>query len=108
MKRKRSKSPIEIGSGSSSRAGGNIGGASSSAAHNRSTPLNNDCDSLNLNNKGPSTTRQRTSADKFDAFGTFMATSLTDLPERKALELVEKFTSEIVKALLSKFNEDRN
>lgn len=101
LKRKRSKSPIEIGSGSSSRAGG----LHISASHNRSTPLNNDCDSSNLNNKGL-LARVRTPADKFDAFGTFIATSLTDLPERKALELVEKFTSEIVKALLSKVTEE--
>lgn len=37
---------------------------------------------------------------KFEAFGNFVASSLTDLPETKALELVERFTSELVKALV--------
>ncbi|XP_031635920.1 uncharacterized protein LOC116348876 [Contarinia nasturtii] len=46
-----------------------------------------------------STPRNPSSA-KFEAFGNFVATSLVDLPETNALELVEKFTSEIVKALI--------
>lgn len=41
------------------------------------------------------------SSAKFDAFGNFVATSLIDMPERMALELVEKFTSEIVKSLIA-------
>lgn len=50
--------------------------------------------------------RIRTSADKFEAFGNFVVSALTDLPERKALELVENFTSELVKALLNKDNDN--
>lgn len=38
---------------------------------------------------------------KFEAFGNFVVSSLTDLPEPRALELVEKFTSELVKALIT-------
>lgn len=38
---------------------------------------------------------------KFEAFGNFVASSLTDLPETKALELIEKFTSELVRTLIT-------
>ncbi|GAB0099231.1 uncharacterized protein DMENIID0001_150790 [Sergentomyia squamirostris] len=38
-------------------------------------------------------------ADKFNAFGHFMATSLAEMPENKALELVAKFTIQLVNAL---------
>lgn len=41
-------------------------------------------------------------SDKFNAFGTFIASSLQDLPETKALEIIEKFTNEIVRALIQK------
>lgn len=41
------------------------------------------------------------SAAKFEAFGQFISSSLIDLPEKNALELVEKFTSEIVKTLIA-------
>lgn len=46
-------------------------------------------------------TPKNPSSAKFEAFGNFIATSLIDLPETNALELVEKFTSEIVKALIT-------
>lgn len=39
---------------------------------------------------------------KYAAFGNFVASSLLDLPQNTALELVERFTSELVKALLQK------
>lgn len=39
--------------------------------------------------------------DKFRAFGQFVASSLIDLPEKSALELVEKFTREIVQTLIA-------
>lgn len=45
-------------------------------------------------------TRNPSSA-KFDAFGNFIASSLIDLPEKNALELVEKFTTEIVRSLIA-------
>lgn len=38
--------------------------------------------------------------DKFDAFGKFLSASLGELAETKALELIERFTSDIVKALI--------
>lgn len=41
------------------------------------------------------------SSAKFEAFGKFVASSLIDLPEKSALDLVEKFTSEIVKTLIA-------
>lgn len=52
------------------------------------------------------TSRRRTaeknpSSAKYEAFGTFVSSSLIDLPEKNALELVEMFTSEIVKALIA-------
>lgn len=49
---------------------------------------------------------RHTYSDKYEAFGNFIATSLTDLSEEKALKLVEKFTGDIVKALLSQVNEN--
>uniref|UniRef100_A0A905ATH8 MADF domain-containing protein n=1 Tax=Glossina morsitans morsitans TaxID=37546 RepID=A0A905ATH8_GLOMM len=44
---------------------------------------------------------------RYAAFGNFVSSSLQDLPQNAALELVEKFTSEIVKSLLEK-SEDFN
>lgn len=41
------------------------------------------------------------SAAKFEAFGHFIGSSLIDLPEKDALELVEKFTCEIVRTLIA-------
>ncbi|KAL5274053.1 hypothetical protein ACFFRR_000670 [Megaselia abdita] len=40
-------------------------------------------------------------SEKFEAFGKFLSTSLCDLPESKALELVQKFTNDLVKAFLA-------
>lgn len=40
-------------------------------------------------------------SEKFEAFGKFLSTSLCDLSENKALELVQKFTSDLVKAFLT-------
>lgn len=37
---------------------------------------------------------------KFEAFGTFVSDSLQDLPDVRALEMIDKFTSEIVQALI--------
>ena len=48
----------------------------------------------------PTSRPRRSRCDKFEAFGNFVVSSLTDLPERKALELLEKFTGDIVQALL--------
>lgn len=42
---------------------------------------------------------------KYNAFGSFVSSSLMDLPQKMALELVEKFTSDIVKALTMKMDE---
>lgn len=41
-------------------------------------------------------------SQKFDAFGKFMTSSLIEMPPEKALLLVEKFTSDIVKVLIEK------
>ncbi|XP_055904297.1 uncharacterized protein LOC129940082 isoform X2 [Eupeodes corollae] len=43
-----------------------------------------------------------TRVQKFDAFGKFVTSSLIELPPDKALKLVEKFTSDIVKVLIEK------
>lgn len=40
------------------------------------------------------------SSDKFNAFGLFLTSSLLDMPENKALGLIEKFTNDIVRALI--------
>uniref|UniRef100_A0A1I8M6T7 MADF domain-containing protein n=1 Tax=Musca domestica TaxID=7370 RepID=A0A1I8M6T7_MUSDO len=42
--------------------------------------------------------------NKYNAFGNFIASSLLDLPQKMALELVEKFTSDIVRALTTKMD----
>lgn len=39
--------------------------------------------------------------NKFEAFGNFVASSLADLPEINALELIEKFTGELVTSLIN-------
>lgn len=44
------------------------------------------------------------SAAKFEAFGKFISSSLIDLPEHSALQLVEKFTTEIVRTLIQSKN----
>lgn len=36
---------------------------------------------------------------KFEAFGSFLSNSLQDLPQHKALAMIDRFTSEIVRAL---------
>lgn len=46
-------------------------------------------------------TEKSPSSAKYQAFGNFISTSLIDLPEQNALELVELFTSEMVKALIA-------
>lgn len=43
-------------------------------------------------------------SDKFEAFGNFVTASLQDLPENKSLEIIEKFTNEIVRALIENWN----
>lgn len=43
-----------------------------------------------------------TRVQKFDAFGKFVTSSLIELPPEKALKLVEKFTSDIVRVLIEK------
>lgn len=43
-------------------------------------------------------------SDKFEAFGNFVTASLQDLPENKSLEIIEKFTNEIVRALIENWS----
>lgn len=43
--------------------------------------------------------RNHHSSHKFEAFGSFVNNSLQDLPQHKALAMVERFTSELVRAL---------
>lgn len=45
----------------------------------------------------PSKTSKKT--EKFQSFGQFVAASLSDLPEEKALDLVEKFTLQLVRVM---------
>lgn len=37
--------------------------------------------------------------DKFEAFGNFMAAALSEMTDEKSLDLIEKFTVEIVQAI---------
>lgn len=50
------------------------------------------------------TQKQHHSADKYNAFGAFVTASLLDMPENNALALIEKFTNEIVRALIDNSN----
>ena len=45
---------------------------------------------------------------KYTAFGNFISSSLMDLPASIALELVEKFTSDVVKALMEKAEQEQH
>ncbi|XP_073826861.1 jing interacting gene regulatory 1 [Musca autumnalis] len=54
------------------------------------------------NNAPPKMPRLSPRENKYNSFGNFIASSLLDLPQKMALELVEKFTSDIVKALTMK------
>ncbi|XP_013099608.2 protein kinase 4 isoform X1 [Stomoxys calcitrans] len=53
-------------------------------------------------NNFPKQMRLSPRENKYNAFGNFISSSLLDLPQKMALELVEKFTSDIVKALTAK------
>lgn len=44
--------------------------------------------------------KEHKASDKFEAFGNFVSASLQDLPENKSLEIIEKVTNEIVRALI--------
>ncbi|XP_037036440.1 uncharacterized protein LOC119074416 [Bradysia coprophila] len=50
--------------------------------------------------KMPKLHKAHRTSDKFEAFGNFVTASLQDLPENKSLEIIEKFTNEIVRALI--------
>lgn len=45
---------------------------------------------------------------KFEAFGSFVHNSLQDLPQEKALAMINRFTSEIVRALIAYHAESSN
>ena len=47
-------------------------------------------------------------SEKYDAFGKFLAHSFCDLDEDKALKLVEKFTAEVVRALIDNHNKNNS
>lgn len=86
------------------------GDNSTTAVGNSVIPIDSESQSSIQNNsymrRVPYKKSRHTFSDKYEAFGNFIATSLTDLSEEKALKLVEKFTGDIVKALLSQANEE--
>lgn len=63
----------------------------------RSLLADDDCSGKNLEGKIP---KIHQPSHKFEAFGSFVSHSLQDLPEQKALGIVDRFTSEIVKSLI--------
>lgn len=78
------------------------GGGSSSRKMTSNSMINADSESQS-SLQHPSSFHPKyyqSSMAKFEAFGNFVVSSLTDLPEPRALELVEKFTSDLVKALI--------
>lgn len=69
---------------------------------NSTIALDSESEELSMHNQSyKRSSPKNPSSAKFEAFGTFVASSLIDLPETNALELVERFTSEIVKALIA-------
>lgn len=68
---------------------------------NQTIALDSDSEISTHNHSYKRTLLKNPSSAKFEAFGHFMASSLIDLPEKDALELVEKFTSELVKTLIA-------
>lgn len=99
--------PTVNGDGSSG-GGGPADGSSSSRKINLNSIMHADSESQS-SLQHPSSFHPkyyRSPIAKFEAFGNFVVSSLTDLPEPRALELVEKFTSDLVRALIaSKSNE---
>lgn len=83
--------PIPMTNGDSSQ---NIGA-------NQTIALDSESEISTHNQSYKRSSSKNPSAAKFEAFGHFIASSLIDLPEKDALELVEKFTSEIVKTLIA-------
>lgn len=80
------------------------------AGANSVVPIDSESQSSIQNNsymrRVPYKKSRHTFSDKYEAFGNFIATSLTDLSEEKALKLIEKFTGDIVKALLLQANQN--
>lgn len=70
-------------------------------ASNQTIALDSESEVSTQNHSYKRASPKNPSSAKFEAFGHFLASSLIDLPEKNALELVEKFTSEIVKSLIA-------
>lgn len=68
---------------------------------NQTIALDSESEMSTPNQSYKRTSLKNPSSAKFEAFGNFVASSLIDLPEKNALELVERFTSEIVKTLIA-------
>lgn len=68
---------------------------------NQTIALDSESEVSTQNQSYKRTLSKNPSSAKFEAFGNFVSMSLLDLPEKNALALVEKFTSEIVKSLIA-------
>lgn len=77
------------------------GDISQNTAANQTIALDSDSEISTHNQSYKRNSSKNPSSAKFEAFGRFVSSSLIDLPEKNALELVEKFTSEIVKSLIA-------
>lgn len=78
------------------------GDTNHNAGDNQTIALDSESEmSIAQNQSYKRTLPKNPSSAKFEAFGKFVASSLIDLPEKNALDLVEKFTSEIVKTLIA-------
>lgn len=69
--------------------------------NNSTIALDSDSEVSTQNQSHRRSSQKNPSHAKFEAFGSFIASSLIDLPEKNALELVERFTREIVKTLIA-------
>lgn len=77
------------------------GDCNQNLGNNSTIALDSDSEVSTQNHSHRRSSQKNPSHAKFEAFGSFIASSLIDLPEKNALELVERFTSEIVKTLIA-------
>lgn len=77
------------------------GDSNPNMASNQTIALDSESEMSTHNHSYKRSTPKNPSTAKFEAFGHFIASSLIDLPEKDALELVEKFTSDLVRTLIA-------
>ncbi|KAI8129883.1 hypothetical protein CVS40_1000 [Lucilia cuprina] len=75
---------------------------------NQTSVQNDDDSAVSTAPSPPKQARLNARELKYNAFGNFISSSLQDLPPSTALELVEKFTSDIVKVLMANAEQEQH